>query len=619
MSRALAARAVLGAAVLALIAAPKPAGASVSSRALVRWSSGCWTFSTLPGARSSEPLVPWAAGYPALHQVPSLVDWCVVERDPATPPETLLLELQRVVGESDVELLPLAIHRQAVVIDGPKSAARAETAHAEFLEATGFWSTSGGASPGTRPVHVVVLDDVARTEAERACPASAGPACAWPEAVASARGGKSHGAAVAEVIRELACPEGATPGMCEVRLGAEQVLEFDIDLASESARPGSSVGDVVSLIRGVLRALEAHARHGDPLILNFSVGLDERALGALAAWALDEALEVAIANGALLVSAAGNEHQPVSQARSGILAPASRRLPWYSSKPNRIRTAHEGWHVVAVGLGRDGHMLAMSQFASLSAASENFWYAPAQDVAPFARIGLPVLYTGTSFAAAVTTGILAAGWNAMGSGTAAALALRLEQTQSWGHLPPVESDVRMPIPASASTLPVYQAKATEILSTALGARVEPAAPRPRTPHLSVDQLARSLAAGAPRVVPTSFGQVSPGASPNVTRAVNTHPFLVPQPPAGSCSLCAVIANSEIVLSIVPGSGQVPMEVDLFTSSSHTYLSVPPSPYDTIVLPIPSSLVGTAPVVAGRVTLMDAKLGSTTATDLAIVP
>lgn len=203
----------------------------------------------------------------------------------------------------DVIPLPLALHATAVqegrLAGSPAAQALEQARRVEwrdwFLTSAGAWTTT--AAP-VRPVNVVVIDDL-----EHPAPlarTSAGVA-QWVSGHATP---SRHGAIVARVVQELSCPFGAaTSSSCLVDVSARAALVEAPELMSTAP-----VGDAATFHAAVVAAIQDHATSSDPLVLNVSLGakLDASAAGVLSRWILEDALEMAACNGAVVVASSGN-------------------------------------------------------------------------------------------------------------------------------------------------------------------------------------------------------------------------------------------------------------------------------------------------------------------------
>ncbi|MEQ9501174.1 MAG: hypothetical protein RIT81_30175 [Deltaproteobacteria bacterium] len=200
----------------------------------------------------------------------------------------------------DVTPLPLALHATAVqegnMMGSPSAQALEQARRAEWRD---WFLTSAGAFTTTAvpagPVQVVVIDDL---EHPAPLARSSTGVAQW---VASHASGSQHGAIVARVVQELSCPFGATS--CLVDVSARAALVEAPELMT-----GAPVGDAVTFHTAVVAAIQDHAATSDPLVLNVSLGakLDGTAPGVLSRWILEDALELAACNGAVVVASSGN-------------------------------------------------------------------------------------------------------------------------------------------------------------------------------------------------------------------------------------------------------------------------------------------------------------------------
>jgi hypothetical protein len=588
------------------------AEAATYRRLLVYAPNGCAGLPTLSGASPAEPLVPQGSSYPAAATVGDLADYCVYEVTSGQATlEQRLPALQALFAAAEAGLpepLPLQLHRQAAFQEG--LGARAPTARAEFLEAAGAFETSTARSPGSTWVEVVVVDDVSRAEAEQVCPP--GPLCPdWPARLGASHGGASHGVAVAETIADLACPQNATRGQCHLTLHPENALDTDVDPVSGHVRPGRAYGDVVSLSRALLRALQAHAGTAGPLVINVSLGMSERHVGAAAEDVLVTTLALARLNGAVVVAAAGNEHGPTPE---GLLAPAS--LVARASAPaagggvaGSIRPASGGALVSAIGVNGAGHPLSMGQLdPNISTYRDHHRVALGEGAAPLPTLPNPRVFTGTSISAAVVSATLVVAWGLHPSSKGANL---LSWLVSGANPPPFAragTDPRFRWPGGQ--LPVVLDPFT------VAAHASPAGvtvTRHRPTKDPAQTRARVVARAEQRLPRLGSLILGSGQAPSGVTSQNRDALLLPQPTTGSCDLCAISAR-RLLVDLSPSTGLEPYEVELVSSSGVNHYALTSGGSGTYSLPASTSTPS-----SGRVLFKDPSGSVTTSEELEIVP
>ncbi|MEL6183602.1 MAG: S8/S53 family peptidase [Myxococcota bacterium] len=529
-------------------------------RVLVKAYNPCSALPVVSGLGTPEDLVPNSSQYPSASAVGDLATYCVYELNPGTTPEqadqALLPHLS--AFDSAPEILPLELHRQSISRPAP-SAQHADAAHAEFLAQAEAWDAP--ASPTPVPVAIVVVDDSSRDEALAECGQTQGTPCAlWPELVAAKRGFVSHGVAMAAIARDLACP--LSGGSCSVTVEPE--LALDTDITTGWAR-GNQYGDVVSLVRALLRVAQRYSTTTTPVVINLSVGLDGAHLKAEADYVLETAIGLVQHAGFAMVMAEGNAHHAAGSAATGPLYPAALVQRTFAAPSHPIRAATDGTVVPVAGVNRSFSPLAMSQLATSPDAYllEGHFLAPAIDATPLPNAPGPRSYTGSSVAAAVMSGIFAAGWNLFSTDTGAQFRTRLVAINPMLIPGPVGSRFSVPYHGD---LPVTTAARTmEILYPA----VVPswpfgyAHPSSSYAHLSPREVARDalMTSGPAKGGTVPWVPLAPLPIPLERQAI-----LRGQPDPITCDICSLMQNGAIVDLAAQHASLEPVEIILDTDT-----------------------------------------------------
>lgn len=578
-----------------------------SRRVLVRSTTACSSLPTIPKLGSATPLVPSSPAYPSAALLPPLDKYCVYEMVSGTSDAEAEHELAPFASAFDAaaEILPLELHRQSVSALA-LSEHHAEAAHAEFLNVAEAWdSATGSATP--QAVRVIVVDDVSRLEAEAACPGGAGLCADWPVHL-SMQDGVSHGTAMAEIVRELACP--LSNSGCAVSVEPE--LALDTNIGAGWAQ-GNQYGDAVSLIRALLRIVQSAAGTSTPVVVNISLGFDEGHLGPEADQVLATAVGILQDAGVALLMAAGNAHHAGGTAVTGLLAPAKLHERVLASPPTSIRPVVDGVIIPVAAVNSSFAPLSMSQLANRAHAyiNEGHFLAPGMHAAPLAATKDPRIYTGTSVATAVASATFAVAWNLFPADTGDQLYMRVA-----GLGPMLE---RCPVTVRFTQtglgyLPVFTAASVlEHLYPTVAPSWGFSFARPSSSHAHLSPRARALDAFHTMSGPS--GSTTSWTSPlsPAPEALERGAQLRAQPDPIGCDICAVL-NSDVIVELAPPHvGLQPVEIILATDHGEEIFPILPnavSPY--LVQPQGQQ------TYAGRVVVLDPSAGASMSVELDVV-
>ncbi len=251
-------------------------------------------------------------------------------------------------------------------------------------------------------------------------------------------GRSGHGFAVGRVIRDLACPDLAAGG-CFARVADRLALPL-LPSGQRDTAGGGYFGAFSDVARAAMGSLALQARSaGGPLILNLSIGWAPDLLPATPALlgdvadpsaaapgprAVFDALQLAACQGHLVIAAAGNA-LPGPEAGTGPLLPGGwERAPLTAAACARFglprppaSTPYRPTLYAVGGIDADQQPLINARAGAepRRVAFASHGLAPYADPADPALLaaGMPgptEVYTGSSMAAAVTSGVAAAVW-----------------------------------------------------------------------------------------------------------------------------------------------------------------------------------------------------------------
>lgn len=208
--------------------------------------------------------------------------------------------------------------------------------------------------------------------------------CTKPEGTAC-----THGTYVAGILH--AKRDSLVPGICPgCTLLVRSIFSEAAEVSENNGLPNATVAELAAALREVI---EAGAR-----VVNLSVGLAEAA--SRAEPALDQALELSIQRGVIVVAAAGNQGTLGSSAIT--------RHPWV---------------IPVVGCDRHGQVLAQSNLGA--SIGRHGLAAPGHEITSLAASGGHATFSGSSAAVPFVSGTIALLWSVFPRASAAQLHLAI--------------------------------------------------------------------------------------------------------------------------------------------------------------------------------------------------
>jgi subtilisin family serine protease len=213
---------------------------------------------------------------------------------------------------------------------------------------------------------------------------SGGGGCTKPESAAC-----THGTYVAGILH--AKRDSYVRGICPgCSLLVRSIFSVATEASADNGLPNATVEELAAALREVI---EAGAR-----VVNLSAGLVEAA--SRPEPALDQALELAVRRGVIVVAAAGNQRTLGSSAIT--------RHPWV---------------IPVVGCDRHGQVLAQSNLGA--SIGRHGLAAPGHDITSLAASGGHATFSGSSAAVPFVTGAVALLWSLVPRASAAQLRLAI--------------------------------------------------------------------------------------------------------------------------------------------------------------------------------------------------
>jgi subtilisin family serine protease len=244
-------------------------------------------------------------------------------------------------------------------------------------------------TPGSSGIAIGLIDgpvavDHPDLEVEnlRTLPGPTDATCVKPESVAC-----THGTYVAGILR--AKRDSLLPGICPgCTLIVRSIFSDTAEASANNSLPNATVAELAAALREVIEA-GAH-------VVNISAGLTEPA--SRTEPDLDQALELAIRRGVIIVAAAGNQGTLGSSAIT--------RHPWV---------------IPVVGCDRHGQVLAQSNLGA--SIGRRGLAAPGHEITSLAASGGHATFSGSSAAVPFVSGAIALLWSLFPRASAAQLHL----------------------------------------------------------------------------------------------------------------------------------------------------------------------------------------------------